>query len=179
VSPALRKSLAPHVAEAGHLADNALHRLRDLAGDLVPNGLEVLGLQGILPNHLSSWTAGAPLAVHFSEHLSSTRPSFEVELAAYRIAEEAVANAVLHSDATELHVTLGYTTLGHNAGELNLDIHDDGGGFDVEDARHQAALGNGTGIALMEQRAAVLGGRVQVISRPGAGTRVLAVFPKR
>jgi signal transduction histidine kinase len=139
----------------------------------------VLGLQGILPNHLSSWTAGAPLAVHFSEHLSSTRPSFEVELAAYRIAEEAVANAVLHSDATELHVTLGYTTLGHNAGELNLDIHDDGGGFDVEDARHQAALGNGTGIALMEQRAAVLGGRVQVISRPGAGTRVLAVFPKR
>jgi signal transduction histidine kinase len=177
VSPALRKSLAPHVAEAGQLAENALHRLRHLASDLVPNGMEVLGLQGILPNHLSSWTAGTPLAVHFSEYLSSTRPSPKVELAAYRIAEEAVANAVLHADATELHVTLGYATLGHNAGELNLDIHDDGIGFDVEAARHEAALGNGTGIALMEQRAAVHGGTLKIVSRPGAGTRVIATFP--
>jgi signal transduction histidine kinase len=96
--------------------------------------------------------------------------SRDAELALYRIAQEALSNAVRHSGASEVRLAIG------RAGdEVRLTVTDDGTGFDPE------ALGEarerGLGLFGMHERAAYVGGAVVVRSRPGAGTTVRARVP--
>jgi signal transduction histidine kinase len=172
LTPAMKKYIEPQVKDAGTIAESALHRLQDLVRDLTPHGMEYIGLAGVLEAHLKEWTQGSGLAVQFSAHLSAARPPFKIETAAYRVAEEAVSNVVRHARAETLRVEL----LQRN-GELHVYVTDDGLGFDVEAARRDSAIGNRLGITLMEQRMALLGGRLEIISAPGRGTAVKAVFP--
>jgi signal transduction histidine kinase len=91
----------------------------------------------------------------------------EVEVAVYRIVQEAITNAVRHAHAQEIVVTLAVAE-----GELTVEIRDDGCGFEVK-ARQREALG----LVSMEERAMALGGRLQVISAPGRGTAVVLTCP--
>jgi len=163
----LHLSRTPTLSAAGNLAENALHRLRDLAHDLTPHGMEVIGLAAVLPAHLREWTRGSGLDVRFADKLR-LRPPFRVENAAYRVAQEAVSNVVRHAKARRLSVELC-----GSAEELQLRVVDDGQGFDPQAARGRAMLG----MALMEQRTTMVGGTLELRSSPGAGTVVLAIFP--
>lgn len=87
-----------------------------------------------------------------------------VEVAAYRIAAEAITNAVRHADATECRVRL---TAGDTVAVV---VEDDGRGL-------MAERPDGIGLASMSERAAELGGDVRVEARPGGGTRVVARLP--
>jgi signal transduction histidine kinase len=171
MAPGIREHAEPHVEDASSLAERALHRLQNLVRQLTPHGMETIGLAGVLMNHLEEWTRGTGLTVQFTERLPDQRPRFPVETAAYRVAEEAVANAVLHAQARLLHVELI-----HLDGELHVRIQDDGIGFDVPAVRRQAT-DDAAGITLMEQRTTAEGGRLDIISAPGQGTTVKASFP--
>lgn len=156
-----------HVRDAGNIAESALHRLQNLVRDLTPHGMDLVGLAGVLPVHLEEWTRGSGIAVCFSERLRA-RASPRIENAAYRVAQEAVSNVLRHASARTLEVQLRST-----ASELELRVIDDGSGFDPKQARCHAALG----LALMEQRTAALGGRLEIRSAPVRGTTVIAAFP--
>jgi two-component system sensor histidine kinase UhpB len=91
----------------------------------------------------------------------------ETEVSVYRIAQEALANAVRHANASRVVVTLAARD-----GILHLEVADDGRGFDPA-ARPAVALG----LASMEERALALGGRLEIRSAPGAGTTVTLACP--
>jgi two-component system nitrate/nitrite sensor histidine kinase NarX len=79
---------------------------------------------------------------------------------------------VRHAHARNLRVELLQAN-----GELHVHIADDGVGFDVASARRSSRDGSRLGITLMEERTAGLGGRLEIVSGPAAGTTVRAIFP--
>lgn len=85
----------------------------------------------------------------------------------YRIAQEAVSNAVRHSGCSRIRIALRRTEPG-----LLLEIQDDGGGFDTLAAEHQ-----GLGLRLMEYRARIIGGTLRIEHARGRGTRIEVVVP--
>ncbi len=89
-----------------------------------------------------------------------------VEAAAFRVAQEALHNALRHSGAGEVTVTLSRTRR-----RVTLEVADDGRGFDP------ALASGGLGLASMRERAAAVGGLLRVSSAPGAGTRVRLAVP--
>ena len=85
----------------------------------------------------------------------------------YRIAEEALTNAVKHAKAGKVAVQLDAS----REGWLRLTVRDDGQGFDAENAP------GGLGLATMQDYADAVGGQCVIQSSPGAGTEVMAVLP--
>jgi signal transduction histidine kinase len=171
VSPSLREVVEPQVKDAGSIAASAITRVQSLVRDLTPHGMDSIGLVGVLRVHLEEWTQGSGLEIRFSENLEGARAPSRIESAAYRIAKEAVSNVVRHARAATLEVELLQAK-----GYLHMHIVDDGVGFDTGSARRQGA-GEPTGLALMEQRVTVLGGKFELNSASGRGTAVKASFP--
>ena len=151
--------------------------IRGVASELRPPVLDDLGLVPALGAGLRELPAGpagpagfvAPaveLAVDSAGYQATDRPPAEVELAAYRIVLEAVANAVRHAAATQITVTGAAGP--HRVAIL---VEDDGRGIDA-DAAHAAAAGGHMGIPTMRRRAELIGGSLEIRSRPGGGTVV-------
>ncbi|MGH3508302.1 MAG: sensor histidine kinase [Nocardioidaceae bacterium] len=91
-----------------------------------------------------------------------------VELAAYRIVQEAITNILRHADASRVRVVLDYRDV-----ELDVQVEDDGRGLEV------AATSTGSGVLGMRERAQSLGGTLHVDRSSLGGTRVAAVLPLR
>jgi two-component system sensor histidine kinase UhpB len=91
-------------------------------------------------------------------------PSIEIEL--YRIVREALDNVALHSAAEHALVKIA-----RENGAISVSVEDDGRGFDVD----EALSGNALGLFEMRERATAAGGRLEIDSRPGAGTRIRAI----
>jgi signal transduction histidine kinase len=150
----------------------ALQEVRRLVYDLRPPALDDLGLVGalrLLAAQYSGEVAGPQVAVEAPE--LPPLPA-AVEVAAYRIAQEALANAVRHGRAGRCAVRLEVAT--GRAGQpcLALEVADDGRGIAPE-AR------GGVGLHSMRERAAELGGELRVERGEGRGTHVRARLPLR
>jgi signal transduction histidine kinase len=89
---------------------------------------------------------------------------------AYRIVQEAVANAVRHAAADTISIGL-HSVRGR---KLQIEIVDDGSGFDP-----RRCTGLGLGLAGMQERARKIGGTLSLDSRPGLGTRIRLLLPMR
>ena len=153
-------------AVAGNLAELA-EDLRRLSHDLHPAVLERSGLAEALRDHCAEVERRHGLAVRLSLQAAGPFPP-DLTLGLYRIAQEALANIVRHAGARSVQVTL--RTAG---GETHLEVVDDGTGFDPEAARGSGGLG----LASLDERARLLGGRCRVASAPGAGTRIEVAVP--
>jgi signal transduction histidine kinase len=94
----------------------------------------------------------------------------EIELAAFRIAQEAVNNVIRHSGASRLLLTIAF-----GDGGLCLSVADDGRGFDPS-ALDRQLLAERLGLLGMRERAALTGGALAIRSTPGRGTTVEATF---
>ena len=88
-------------------------------------------------------------------------------MAAYRVIEEAVTNAVKHASASQVQIDVGYEA----DGSLKVSVSDDGQGFDTE----KVHLGFGT--LSFHDLAEVAGGSCSILSEPGKGTQIRATFP--
>ena len=144
----------------GH-SDGIAQSLRDLSHRLYPTKLRLLGLVPAIAS-LEHDVSTGELTVHFSHDSVPPGLPHELTLALYRVVQEALSNAVAHSDASEVQVHLE-----GRAGALFLTIVDDGVGFDVD-----AALGEGLGLISMRERLDPVGGALTITSAPGAGTRI-------
>ncbi|GHA84458.1 PAS domain-containing sensor histidine kinase [Cognatilysobacter bugurensis] len=153
------------VAEIVGATDQTLAKVRDLSLLLRPPQLDALGLEAAL-----RWQAGAMFRngaprLELSIQPLSERPSPAAELACFRIAQEALTNALRHAQARRVELTLAVRD--H---ELVLDVDDDGRGFAL-------GAGSGLGLVTMHERAQQLGGRLCIDSAPGRGTHVRAEVP--
>jgi signal transduction histidine kinase len=152
------------------LASAALSDLQRIATELRPPALDEFGLLPALTRHVRDRTEATSLSADVDVEGRRHRLEPAVEVALYRIAQEALANVQKHSQARCVHLRLRY--LPHT---VRLDISDDGVGFDSADD------GDGgrprLGIAGMRERASIVGGTVDVTTRPGGGTRVSASIP--
>jgi signal transduction histidine kinase len=95
----------------------------------------------------------------------------EIEGACFRIVQEALANAIKHSNATHLRVTLRRSRY-----DLHVSIDDDGIGFDVPATRAHAHRAGSIGLLSMGERATLAGGSLKVRSSAGHGTQIRGHF---
>lgn len=148
----------------------AIEALRTLALELRPLALDVLGLGPAMEALVESIAPAAGLRTDVQYESDSIQLGQEAELALYRILEEALANVVQHAAARTISVHL------HAAGSdsVQLVIEDDGRGF-AADERITAV--DAIGLAGMQERATYVGGRLEILSAPGRGTRIVAEVP--
>ncbi|RVX42453.1 histidine kinase/DNA gyrase B/HSP90-like ATPase [Nonomuraea polychroma] len=136
--------------------------VRSIVNDLRPPPLDDLGLAGALAELCRGFAGDLTVEVEVPPDLPALPPP--VELAAYRIAAEALTNAVRHAMASRCTVTL------RAAGALELRVQDDGVGVGAP-ARH------GFGLASMRRRSEELNGTFELLTGAGAGTHLIVRLP--
>jgi signal transduction histidine kinase len=146
------------LAEARQGATEALEELRDLARGIHPPILTDRGLEAAVADLVSRSPVPVTLSVDLPE-----RPPPAVEIAAYFVVSEALANAIKYAGATQLQITVGRTRDG-----LRIVVVDDGKG---------GANPAGNGLTGMRQRVEALDGRLVVASPEGGPTTVTAELP--
>lgn len=144
-------------------ARSALADIRRLVYELRPPALDELGLVGAIRQQADRLGAVTPAIQITAPAVMAALPA-AVEVAAYRIAVEALTNAVRHSGAGRCEICLTVKD------GLTIEIWDDGHGLPSDHRR-------GVGLTSIHERAAELGGRCEVGPRPGGGTRVWAWLP--
>jgi signal transduction histidine kinase len=137
-------------------ASEALENLRDLARGIYPPLLADRGLSAALTSHAAK--APVPTKVEAGE---VARYPMEVEAAIYFCVLEALQNVAKYAGASSAVVRLA-----EDNGHITFAVTDDGAGFDV------ARAARGAGLTNMTDRIEALGGRLEVSSRPGAGTTI-------
>jgi signal transduction histidine kinase len=156
------------LAEVGRLAAEARAEMRSLVFQLRPADLEADGLVATLRKHVEVLDRVHPARVEMAVRGDGS-PEADTQRQLYRIAQEALQNALKHSAADRIMLEL---ELAGTAGTLT--VADDGGGFDPADpvvrSRH-------LGLTVMQERARAAGGRLELRSRPGEGTTVRVEIP--
>ncbi|HZI38898.1 MAG TPA: GAF domain-containing sensor histidine kinase, partial [Acidimicrobiia bacterium] len=158
------------IHQARGLVDSALAELRTLIFELRPPALEADGLVEALRKHaaLLSRAHSVPVTVVDARPSGAAGPSAAGERVLWRVAEEALSNALRHAGASEIRVTV------EGDGDTVLSVADDGIGFDPE-ARSIAA--RRLGLVSMRERIEAAGGTFEIVSAPGQGTTVRASVP--
>ena len=150
-------------------AADVLEEVRLLAQRVHPRVLDDLGLRAALERLGRCTSDASGVRVDVGADLYGPRMPLGAATVLYRVAEEAIANAVRHGSARTVNVSL----VGDDR-NVRLAITDDGRGFAVDG---RPAFHPGVGLFTMRQRVALAGGIFEVASRPGAGTVVSAVVP--
>ena len=156
------------VAEVRELVRSTLQDVRQLAVELRPKVLDDFGLVAALERLTETFGEQTGMSVQFQQLLpTSDRLPPEVETALYRIVQESLTNIVKHARATSVSVVLA-----RKDDSVSVVVEDDGVGFEPHLARD-----GGIGLVGMQERVALLGGRLAIESRPGAGTTFVAEVP--
>ena len=150
------------------VAKEALGHVRRVAVELRPPALDDFGLAAAL-NHMADTVAeSSGIDVQLAVTLpDATRLSSPIETATYRIAQEALTNAVKYAQAAHISITII-----HHDGFVTLLVEDDGCGFSPPDVPAQHL-----GLRGMHERVAILGGDLDIYSTPTTGTTIRARIP--
>ena len=161
-----KEATEEHLVQAGELVRQAQKELNVLIHEMRPAALEDRGLAKALREYAAKWSEGSeiPSEVHVR---GEREVPLETEQAVFRVAQEALANVAKHSGAQDTELDLVYTPEA-----LTLRVADDGRGFDP--AQNP---GEGFGLQSMRERTVKRGGRMNVESAPGKGTRITCTVP--
>jgi two-component system, NarL family, sensor kinase len=162
---------AEQLEKARELVDLTLQEARAAISGLRPPVLDDLGLAG----GLASLARSIP-QIGIDVDLLETRLPDHIELALYRIAQECLQNVVKHAKATSARLTFAVDA-GDSGDIVRLEIVDDGVGFDTFENPLGSDEMGGYGLLSMAERAEIVGGRLNIRSRPGSGTTVTATIP--
>ena len=156
------------VVQARALVDELLTRVSNLSLDLRPAMLDDLGLLPALVWLFERYTSQTTVKVEFAHSGLDGRMSPIVETAAFRIVQEALTNVARHAGVPQVTVRVW-----RDGESLSVQIADGGKGFDVAAA---VAAGKSSGLSGMRERAAALGGKMDIDSSKD-GTRLTAELP--
>jgi signal transduction histidine kinase/DNA-binding NarL/FixJ family response regulator len=165
------ESAVSAVGSARDLARESLEDARRSVWDLQPAALESGDLAQALEREARRPTSDG-LDISFSVNGAPRRIDRRSEEALLRIAQESLGNVRRHAQAGRAEVSLRY-------GEADVELHvvDDGVGFDPTAAKPSGDAEGGFGLTSIQQRASLVGGRVEVRSTPGFGTEIRTVIP--
>ncbi len=153
--------------------ERTLEEVHDLSVALRPSVLDDIGLMAALERHCGFFAKSAGIQVRCDDiGLDGSRLPADVELTVYRVAQEALTNAVRHGRATRVGVLVRHTAAG-----VLVSIQDNGSGFDARDWHKHCVAESHLGLLGIEERVSLLGGEFCVESAPGQGTTVYADIP--
>jgi PAS domain S-box-containing protein len=159
---------SPRIEESVDVVDEALSRVRELSLSLRPALLDDLGLVAALRWYIERFALRTGIKTDLTGRLDQGRLSRELEIACFRITQEALTNVARHARATRAIVELEQAP-----DALRLTITDDGTGFDVNSFDRQSSA---IGLLGMTERALAIKGAVTIDSKLGKGTKVLVSF---
>lgn len=148
----------------------ALEEVRRVAVDLRPKILDDLGLAPALEWRIDEFNLADGVEATIAISGLTQRLPRDVELVFYRVGQEALSNVARHAQAT--HVELSLT---REDELLTLEVSDDGVGFDAN--ANRVSTNHGFGLLGMRERLSIIGGTLQIDSRLGGGTRLIASAP--
>jgi signal transduction histidine kinase len=158
------------ISESIATVDSVLQQVRAFAFDLRPAALDDLGLAAALRSHCARTARQSGLAITYRLEAGETRFGADTETTCFRVAQEAITNVIRHAGASRVWVKL---RVGRRPAALILEVRDNGVGFDTLICGSARCIG----IEGMRERAILAGGSLEVISSPGAGTRIIARLP--
>ncbi|MGY4831085.1 sensor histidine kinase [Sphaerotilaceae bacterium SBD11-9] len=163
-----RAATLASVERADRAAQQLYQTVRGMLRRLRPANLDELGLVAALQELCESWEERSGVDCIFHHDAVPDDLGDAVEMALYRVTQEALTNVMRHAHASAVRVLLGRSA----QGELLLSVEDDGRGMDL------AAATRGLGLLGATERAAALGGDLEVHAVPGEGVRLVLRVPR-
>jgi signal transduction histidine kinase len=159
------------LAELQSLTSDSIHELQRIISDLRPAHLDDLGLSSTLRWYINRTHELTNIPIRLD--IDGNEPLLDdaVKITIFRIVQEALNNIIKHADATNVNIKVDYLPA-----KVNILVRDNGKGFNLDLV--QTRIGRTSlGLAGMEERAMLLGGSLEVHSRPHYGTEVEAMIP--
>jgi signal transduction histidine kinase/ligand-binding sensor domain-containing protein len=154
------------------MVDDMIRQARDIALGLRPPLLDEAGLVPALDQYLKSLAARSGVRIELAASPGVADAPQGLHTTVFRVAQEAVNNALRHAGAATIRVTLR-----DRPDALTLSIEDDGVGFDPDAVNQRVKRGEHLGLLGMTERVRSAGGTITLESRPGAGSRIEALIP--
>ena len=167
-----------HTAKCRQLIDlttQLAHGIRNVTARLRPPALDT----GLVPaleynlERMGEHLKDLRITLH-APGLERQRLQPEAEIALFRIYQEALSNVIKHARARTVDIRLQ-----QKGDEITLAVQDDGVGFDPNPDHPSTGKPPGLGLVGMRERLTALGGRMEIVSRPGRGTTIMAILPYR
>lgn len=153
------ESSEPLLAETRKLSDECIVEIRNIIQNVLPPVLTDYGLLEALEGLCVKIEQTTNVKVELKKRVDSIRFSPGIELAFYRIAQELFSNAIKHSGATIIHLTLT-----NDAGHLVMEFKDNGKGFNMDNVKH------GFGLKNLQSRVQLINGEINIYTKPHNGT---------
>lgn len=170
-TPGVPAAAIERLNEARVIAETTVGTIRNLSNLLHPPLLDDLGLAAALKQQLETFTKRHGIRAELVHEPSERRLSPELEVALYRVVQEALTNIAKHAHARSCHVSVRDLPA-----SVQVTIEDDGSGFDAVDMEQFGHTG-GLGLIGIRERAQQLGGTFQIDTAPGRGTRLTVEMP--
>jgi len=171
----LRQAPPGSPTEVAKRIEEAMTQVSELANDvqalshrLHSSKLDYLGLGAAAASLCREASNRQKVEIDFHSYDVPQKLPHEISLCLYRVLQEALQNAIKHSDSRKLEVSLAFI-----ANEIQLTVRDSGIGFDFE----EALKGGGLGLTSMRERLKLVDGNLSIDSQPGVGTVVRASVP--
>jgi PAS domain S-box-containing protein len=167
LSDEMAKTLAAKFDDAQTLVEHTTRQIRDIMAELHPPELEDYGLAVALETYAerAASRGNLELIADLPDLAPPPLPS-DVSIALFRAAQEAISNVIKHANATQLEVSLE-----ERDDRIRLRVGDDGRGFEPDAASQKEV--QTWGLKIMRERIESIGGKVQIESERGEGTRVI------
>ncbi|MFC2038396.1 histidine kinase [Chloroflexota bacterium] len=176
---ALENNLTPEqdglkhrISHTKSVLSHTLDDMRKLTLDLRPSTLDDLGLVAAVNAHLEMHLGEHQIQVKFNHNDYVEKLDSSLEIAIFRIIQEAVHNVIKHANASRIDIDLV-----SKDGKIKVNIEDNGQGFDI-DTIYASKVGiQSWGILGIKERAELLNGKFSIFSTPGNGTRLEVELP--
>ena len=163
-----QEQLRSKIQSTVHLVDDMIVTLRKIASELRPRTLDDLGLTAALEWHAQEFESRTGIRCRLIVPQERLNLDTERSTAIYRIFQESLTNVARHAQATRVEARLE-----RDVDELIFQVHDNGRGFDPEEAKARKSLG----LVGMQERALLLNGELKIAGAPGAGTTMTLRIP--
>lgn len=162
-------ALAEPLRQLKEFVDQSAQEARRLSHSMYPLVIDVYGLARGLPQLCAEFATLTGIRCECRVEVGAHDPPADAPIHLYRIAQEALANAVRHGRPARVDVALV-----HEQGALILTVADDGVGFDAAQLKS-----DGMGLHTMQHRAQAIGARLEIAARPAGGTEIRCILPLR
>jgi signal transduction histidine kinase len=161
------------LTELRTMVTGAIDSVRQFSRDLRPLALEDLGLVAAMQYLVNQLVQREGIEVHFEYEGTPEGLPTDMEVAIYRILQEALNNIKKHAEATEVEVLAQF-----NDRQIILMVQDNGHGFDMPELITDFASRGSFGVMGLQERAQLFGGKVELDSKPNEGTTIRLIMPR-